>query len=291
MPLDAEAISDMVLQAVELACGPLLERLAAAETLIKGLVDVRDRVVAIEVKSAVPVTDPAVIEVRDRLLTLETKGATPTAAELLLADVKERLIVLEQRAPLVLPPVVSSDELASVRDRLTAIETKSAIPPTAEPLLADAKAAIDAVRDQVGDLRERVAVVETRQPIPGPPGKDGANGANGKDGADGIGFDEIVAIQVGEREVTLKGTKGDRTKDLGTIVIPAEIYRGVFDEGKPYQRGDCVTWAGSEWHCNEPTTTKPGEGLKAWTLKVKRGRDGKDGKDAPGAIPVVKVGG
>jgi hypothetical protein len=43
-----------------------------------------------------------------------------------------------------------------------------------------------------------------------------------------------------------------------------------------------VTWAGSEWHCHTTTTTKPGEGSKAWTLKVKRGRDGKDAKD--GAI-------
>ena len=59
-------------------------------------------------------------------------------------------------------------------------------------------------------------------------------------------------------------------------------------DGKTYERGDGVTWAGSEWHCNEPTTTKPGDGSKAWTLKVKRGRDGKDGRDAMTA-PVLSV--
>jgi hypothetical protein len=51
-----------------------------------------------------------------------------------------------------------------------------------------------------------------------------------------------------------------------------------------------VTSGGSCWHCNEPTTTKPGEGSKAWRLMVKRGRDGKDGLNAP-TVPVVKING
>ena len=54
-----------------------------------------------------------------------------------------------------------------------------------------------------------------------------------------------------------------------------------------------ATWGGSTFHCNETTTSKPGES-KAWTLMVKRGRDGKDGRDlspAATALPVVTVGG
>ena len=47
-----------------------------------------------------------------------------------------------------------------------------------------------------------------------------------------------------------------------------------------YERGDTVTWAGSLWHCNEPTTTKPGNAQRAWTLCTKHGRDGRDGKSA-----------
>jgi len=51
-------------------------------------------------------------------------------------------------------------------------------------------------------------------------------------------------------------------------------------DGKSYDPGDLVTWAGSTWHCDEATTSKPGEyaGAKNWTLMVKRGRDGKDAK-------------
>ena len=94
-------------------------------------------------------------------------------------------------------------------------------------------------------MRERLAVLETRPPLPGPPGPAGQDGAPGQDGTPGLEF------------------------------------RGVFLEGQAYDRGHLVTWAGASWHCNEPTTTKPGDGSKAWTLMVKKGRDGKDGKDGP----------
>ena len=109
-------------------------------------------------------------------------------------------------------------------------------------------AAVLLATNDVGPLRERVAVVETRPPVPGPPGQDGAPGPPGKDGADGT---------------------------------PGLEYCGVFIDGQTYDRGHVVTWAGSTWHCNETTTTKPGDGAMAWTLMVKRGRDGKDGKDGP----------
>lgn len=53
------------------------------------------------------------------------------------------------------------------------------------------------------------------------------------------------------------------------------IYRGVYSDQQRYTPGDTVTWAGSCWHCNEPTAAKPGEGSKAWVLMVKRGADAK----------------
>jgi len=56
----------------------------------------------------------------------------------------------------------------------------------------------------------------------------------------------------------------------------AVIYRGVHTPGEVYDTGDMVTCGGSLWHCNEITEEKPGEGSSAWTLAVKRGRDGKD---------------
>lgn len=58
--------------------------------------------------------------------------------------------------------------------------------------------------------------------------------------------------------------------------VPSMIHRGVWSDGA-YQRGDCVTWAGSQFHCERDTTDKP-ETSDAWKLVVKRGRDGKDGK-------------
>jgi hypothetical protein len=98
----------------------------------------------------------------------------------------------------------------------------------------------DALTKELGGLRERVAVIEVRPVLPGPPGDPGPPGKDGADGKAGL------------------------------------TYLGVYQDGKSYDVGELVTWGGSMWHCNEPTETKPGEGSKAWTLSVKRGRDGKD---------------
>jgi hypothetical protein len=96
---------------------------------------------------------------------------------------------------------------------------------------------------EVGVMRDRLVALETRPLLPGPPGPDGAPGPPGKDGAPGL------------------------------------EYCGVFADGQVYNVGQIVTAGGSAWHCNEATTTRPGDGAKAWTLMVKRGRDyGKDGK-------------
>jgi hypothetical protein len=130
---------------------------------------------------------------------------------------------------------------------------------------------------EIGTMRERLAVLETRAPIPGPPGPPG------HDGSDGLGFDDLRVTQRDDRSFTVTAARGDVVKEIGTASFALDIYRGVWLEGKTYEPGDGVTWAGSEWHCQAATTTKPGDGSKAWTLKVKRGRDGKDGKDgAPG---------
>jgi len=106
-----------------------------------------------------------------------------------------------------------------------------------------------AIQRDLGHLRERIAVVETREPVPGPPGPAGIDGKDGTPGPAGVDGKD--------------GTPGLR-------------YCGVFVEGKAYDLGDAVTWAGSLWHCNAETTTRPGESSKVWTLIVKRGRDGRD---------------
>jgi hypothetical protein len=149
---------------------------------------------------------------------------------------------------------MTPDELAAIVDGITPV-----IRDVVRTALADVATRVQTVETQmagvtpavtaIGALRERVAVLETRPALPGPPGADGAPGPAGKDGADGT---------------------------------PGLIFRGVFVDGQIYERGHVVTYAGSSWHCNDTTTTKPGDGSRAWVLLVKRGRDGKDG--APGPV-------
>lgn len=107
-------------------------------------------------------------------------------------------------------------------------------------------------------------------------GRDGRDGADGAPGVDGLGYGDLEVVHDGERRFTVRAVDGDRVKDLGTFTIPCEIYRGVWTAAAVYERGDCVTHGGSEWHCNTTATAKPGDGSAAWTLKVKRGRDGRD---------------
>jgi hypothetical protein len=107
-----------------------------------------------------------------------------------------------------------------------------------------------ALRTALGPICERVAAIEARPPTPGPPGERGAPGAPGAPGKDG---------QDGK---------------------PGMQYHGVFVPGKTYEKGDCVTYDGSVWHCDaDMTPARPGNGVADWTLAVKRGQNGRDGKD------------
>lgn len=119
-------------------------------------------------------------------------------------------------------------------------------------------------------------------------GHDGAKGADGKDGQDGVGFDDMGVDFDGDRTVTLKWTRGEKTVKR-EIVFPVPLDRGVYSKGKDYQAGDGVTYGGSFWLAQEDTTDVPGSS-KAWRLAIKKGRDGKDGvmKPAPEA-KTVKV--
>lgn len=298
---DAETLAAEVVLLVKTALTPVLERLAAAEARLaltlsyeQVLSEVRDRVLVIETKAATPPLLDAPIaltpvlervaaaearlqtlgDLRDRVVTIETKAAQPTPAD-------PAIDALEAQVAAVITRMAA----AEFRVELKAAETTPLL-----AAIADRTKALADLTTDVSAMRERLAVVETRAPVPGPAGVNGADGLHGKDGADGLSFGDLSLLQEDDRTVVLRATRGDGVKELGRLTFPAEIYRGVFVDGKTYDRGDRVTWAGSEWHANESTTTKPGDGSKAWTLTVKRGRDGRDGVDAPGALPVVKVG-
>lgn len=137
----------------------------------------------------------------------------------------------------------------------------------------------------------------------GAPGQKGDPGHDGKDGApgrDGISREEFAAAledatQKAAAAVLASIEFDGRTWKLGDRIIrtPAPEYRGVFSEGKSYEPGDMVTWAGSLYACRQATDTKPGDGTNpAWSLAAKRGANGRDGRDGgpPKAPPVVRVG-
>jgi collagen type III alpha len=111
-------------------------------------------------------------------------------------------------------------------------------------------------------------------------GERGERGMDGRDGRDGITEERlqaaVAAMEARVAESIVKSIHFDgRNLMVGDVVLQTfatPIYRGVFTEGV-YEPGDMVTWAGSVWHCEESTTERPGDGRKAWTLAVKKGRD------------------
>lgn len=203
-------------------------------------------------------SDVVVLAIKAALAPLEARLAASEQANKELRDRVSELAGLRDRVTTIeakpIPPSPALEALESkvlaISERVSATELRVELK-TAEtvPLLS---ALADLTKD-VGLMRERVAVVEVRPSVPGPQGEPGPPGKDGVNGTAGLSFE------------------------------------GVYQEGKSYDFGHLVTWGGSSWHCNEPTTSKPGEGTKAWTLMVKRGRDGKDGRDAA-TVPVVRVG-
>jgi len=98
------------------------------------------------------------------------------------------------------------------------------------------------------------------------------------DGRDGLSIEDLSLQYDGERTVTFVFARGEKRTDI-PIVFPLMLYRGVFEPGRAYVRGDTVTLNGSLYHCNVPTTeARPGDGAD-WTLSVKHGRDGRNGRD------------
>lgn len=343
--VDAHAMADIVAMAIKAALGPvqaqiatLTERVAGFERQVSSLpssdgavTELRERVVAVEVKSALPAPEPpkldlltlmaparaqvdilqaSVDDINARLKAVESTPLPEPVSQVHHADEPDSILVDLRARVAALEVKDQSDTLpqdvAGVRERLAVLETKSDAAPVATPAepdgLADLKSTVaglvfDVKTNQVvasqdiGSLRERMAVLETKAPVAGPAGADGKpgrDGLDGKDGADGLGFDDLAVDFDHDRTLSLTFQRGLQKKTF-PVVLPYLKHQGIYQDGRTYEFGDVVTWAGSQWHCNDTTTAKPGEGAKAWTLVVKRGRDGKDGKDAPGALPVVSV--
>lgn len=114
-------------------------------------------------------------------------------------------------------------------------------------------------------LRERIATLEARAPIPGPPGNDGLNG---KDGADGLGFDELdLVVDDARKGCFLRFARGEHVKEF-RLPIPFDVDK--YKHGEHYHKGNVVSYASSWWIAKAPTADKPSDGATAWRLTVKR---------------------
>lgn len=122
--------------------------------------------------------------------------------------------------------------------------------------------------------------------IPGPkgdPGNKGEKGEPGNPGRDGMGFENLAFAYDGSRTFSAVFKKGEAEKRFDfKVAVP--LYAGSFKTGTAYEKGDMVTSDGSLWHCNVPTTDKPGDN-KSWQLCVRKGMDGKNGLPGKDATP------
>jgi integrin beta 3 len=149
----------------------------------------------------------------------------------------------------------------------------------------------DGTSQRVGEVVGRDGIdgkdgVDGKDGIDGKDGADGKLGADGRDGVDGkpgdpgpagFGFDDLD-VEMGEdgRTLRLKFERGEIAQTF-ELDFPVMIYRGVYKPETDYVRGDAVTFGGSVFVCAADTTqSRPETEGGAWTLAVKRGRDGKD---------------
>jgi hypothetical protein len=141
------------------------------------------------------------------------------------------------------------------------------------------------VERQLPAAVSKIKTVKGDKGDPGPAGKDGANGKDGRNGTDGVGFDDMEEeLSDDGRLIIRRYKRGNQILKEFRFRVPAVIDRGLYQEGREYDPGDGVTWAGCYWICQKATNTKPGNG-DAWRLAVKRGRDGKEGPQGPRGEP------
>jgi hypothetical protein len=88
-----------------------------------------------------------------------------------------------------------------------------------------------------------------------------------------VGIAEIDVEMLDDRTLSIKTMLSNGETQEKTLKLKNIKYKGVVSEGATYEEGDFVTWGGSIWHCDEPTSERPREGHKSWTLAVKKGRD------------------
>jgi hypothetical protein len=151
------------------------------------------------------------------------------------------------------------------RDGADGIDGKSVTVDDLQPLFEGWMAKFELAFDRRAQEILQRAVDRLEKP------KDGKDGAPGRDALSVEDFD--VALSDDERTLTVSLKAGERVVSK-SVRLSHPVHRGVYQAGKAYQKGDCVTFGGSTWSATRDTDAKP-ETDDSWKLAVKRGRDGK----------------
>lgn len=156
--------------------------------------------------------------------------------------------------------------LAPVTDRLAALEKRI----EAFPAAKDGIGLAGAVIDRFGNLVLTLSDGTTRD-LGRVVGKDAEPATPG---APGLGFEDMEEeLSDDGRTIVRRYSRGDAVKEF-RHTMSVILDRGVYKDGREYEAGDAVTWAGSLWIAKEKTSGRPDSG-QGWRLAVKRGRDGK----------------
>lgn len=182
--LEPDDLAELVVQTVETALGPVLQRMAAAEARLSMLGDVRDRVVAIETKGEQPtrwVAHQDVEESRrvvvDELVAKFERGLAPALEGV--TAVRDRVVALEAKAAAAPPAITSSEVVMSVEQAVKAVRQwaegefatlreKAAAPVVVdvakdvESAVSSLKTMIGSVELAVGELRSRMGALDGR---------------------------------------------------------------------------------------------------------------------------------
>ncbi len=235
--MQPDAIAQHVVLIIKSAMAPALERLAAAEARLSMLGDVRDRVVGLETKM---------------VSTLETFRVPAVATTTPVVDRSDEFSVA----------------LAGLSKQVEELKAACDVMPAVQSDLRVAQSSLEQKASDFYALRERVAVLEVKQQIPGPAGPKGDPGPQGETGAQGIQGLMGEPGAAGER-----GEKGDRGEPG-----PMGLAGPMGEQGEPGAAGE----RGEKGDRGEPGPMglagpmgeqgEPG-------LAGKDGRDGIDGKD------------
>ena len=150
------------------------------------------------------------------------------------------------------------------------------------------------IKQAVDEIPRPVDGINGKDGDPGERGADGINGKDGKDAVldaesvrrdialevhrelstwerpkDGLGIEDWNAeLKDDGRTLVLSVDNGVKSK-AQEILIPWQIYRGLWEASRKYQKGDVVTYGGSQFTAKVDTDQAPK--TDDWLLSVKRG--------------------